>query len=174
MNDDIEITNDDIKTSKKAKIVGDPENILDQLRSVIQQKIEREEIYIPVPERPGVLVRVSPNITQSQLRAWRRNAGEDTKRGMDTVKFSCNLIAATCTGILVNDVVVTNDQGIEVTFASPEVMQMTNTSRPHPDCVLAFFGLEPHIEAAAVAIIEAAGYGEEVEAVDPTKRSSDN
>ncbi len=53
-------------------------------------------------------------------------------------------------------------------------MAMTNTNRPHPDCVLAFFGLEPHIEAAAVAIIEAAGYGDTVDAVDPTKRSSES
>jgi hypothetical protein len=38
---------------------------------------------------------------------------------------------------------------------------------------LAFFGLEPHVEAAAVAIIEAAGYGDNVDAVDPMKRSSE-
>lgn len=149
-------------------------NILNQLKAVIQKKVERDEIFIPVPERPGVMVRVSPNITQNQLRAWRRNAGDDTKKGLDTLKFSCNVIAATCTGIVMNDNVVTNDMGVEVTFASQEIMQMTGTSRPHPDCVQAFFGLEPHIEAAAVAIIEASGYGDAVEAVDPTKRSSEN
>lgn len=149
-------------------------NILNQLKAVIQKKVEREEIYIPVPERPGVMVRISPNVTQHQLRAWRRNAGDDTKKGLDTLRFSCNVIAATCTGILINDTVVTNDLGVEVTFASPEIMQMTSTTRPHPDCVQAFFGLEPHIEAAAVAIIEASGYGDAVEAVDPMKRSSEN
>jgi hypothetical protein len=164
----------EISTDKSRTVIGNPDNILDQLKTVIQRKIERDEIFIPVPERPGVMVRLSPNITQNQLRAWRKNAGEDSKRGMDTVKFACNLVAATTTGILMHDEVVTNDQGIELTFASPEIMAMTNTSRPHPDCVLAFFGLEPHIEAAAVAIIEAAGYGESVEAVDPTKRSSEN
>ncbi len=149
-------------------------NVLNQLKAVIQKKVERDEIFIPVPERPGVMVRISPNVTQNQLRAWRRNAGDDTKKGLDTLKFSCNVIAATCTGIVMNDEVVTNDMGVEVTFASPEVMQMTGTTRPHPDCVQAFFGLEPHIEAAAVAIIEASGYGDAIEAVDPTKRSSEN
>lgn len=149
-------------------------NVLNQLKSVIQKKVQREEIYISVPERTGVMVRVSPNITQTQLRAWRKNAGDDSKKGLDTLKFSCNVIAATCTGLVMNDVVVTNDMGIELTFASPEIMQMTNTTRPHPDCVQAFFGLEPHIEAAAVAIIEASGYGDSVDAVDPTKRSSEN
>ena len=51
---------------------------------------------------------------------------------------------------------------------------MTGTNRPYPDCVKAFFGIEPHIEAAAVAIMEAAGYGDTVDAVDPTMKSSTN
>lgn len=172
MSEDFEFTTD--KKTKSEKIVGNPDNILDQLKTVIQRKIERDEVFIPVPERPGVMVRISPNITQNQLRAWRKNAGEDSKRGMDTLKFACHVVAATCTGILMNDEIVTNDQGIELTFASPEIMAMTSTNRPHPDCVQAFFGLEPHIESAAVAIIEAAGYGDSVETVDPMKRSSDN
>ena len=169
MSNDFTFSTDDSNDS-----VVDNTNVLNQLKAAIQKKVEREEIYIPVPERPGVMVRISPNIQQAQIRSWRRNAGEETKKGIDTIKFSCNVIAATCTGILINDTVVTNDMGVEVTFASPEVMQMTNTSRPHPDCVLAFFGLEPHVEAAAVAIIEAAGYGESIETVDPTKRSSES
>lgn len=161
-------------TDSSAEAVSEDTNVLNQLKAAIQKKVQREEIYIPVPERPGVMVRISPNIQQAQIRSWRRNAGEETKKGIDTVKFSCNVVAATCTGILMNDQVVTNDMGVELTFASPEIMQMTNTSRPHPDCVLSFFGLEPHVEAAAVAIIEAAGYGETVDAVDPTKRSSES
>jgi len=152
----------------------EPDNVLDSLKKVIQDKVRRGDVYIPIPERPGVMIRVSPNITQQQLKTWRRNAGEERKGGMDTLRFSTNLIAATTTGILLNDVIATDENGTEVTFASPEIMQMTNTTRPHPDCVLAFFGLEPHVEAAAVAIIEAAGYGDAVDALDPTKRSSGN
>lgn len=152
----------------------DENNILSQLKKVVQEKVQREEIYIAVPERNGVVIRISPNISQQQLRSWRRNAGEETKKGIDTLKFSCNVIAATCTGILLNDEVVRDGNGVELTFASPQIMEMTGTSRPHPDCVLAMFGLEPHVESAAVAIIEAAGYGDSVEAVDPTKRSSEN
>lgn len=149
-------------------------NILSQLKAVVSASVKRPEIFIDVPERPGVLIRISPNITQGQLRAWRKNAGEDTKRGIDTIKFSAQIIASTTTGILLNDEIVRNEAGVELTFASPEIMQMTNTARPHPDCVVAFFGLEPHIESAAVAIIEASGYGDSVEAVDPTKPSSES
>ena len=164
----ISFTSDDAENQQE-------DNVLGQLRKVISKKIEREEIFINVPERPGVLVRISPNITQGQMRAWRKNAGEDTKKGLDTLKFSAQLIAATCTGILINDQFVEDSRGTKLTFASPEIMEMTGTSRPHPDCVQAFFGVEPHVEAAAVAIIEASGYGENIEAsLDPTKTRSSN
>lgn len=149
-------------------------NVLSALKAVISKSVKRPDVFIEVPERPGVTIRVSPNITQHQLRSWRKNAGEDTKAGMDTVKFACAVVGHTTTGITMNGEVVTDDRGVELTFASPEILAMTNTQRPLPDCVKAFFGIEPHIEAAAVAIMEAAGYGDTVDTADPTKTSSTN
>ena len=149
-------------------------NVLSALKAVISKSVKRPDVFIEVPERPGVAIRVSPNITQHQLRSWRKNAGEDTKAGMDTVKFACAVVGHTTTGIAMNQEIVTDDRGTELTFASPEILAMTNTQRPLPDCVKAFFGIEPHIEAAAVAIMEAAGYGDTVDTADPTKTSSTN
>lgn len=149
-------------------------NVLNKLKSAIQKKIERPVVEINIPERPGVSIQVSPNINQNQLRAWRKNAGEDTKNGMDTLKFACAVIAHTTVSIVINGETAVNESGFEMNFASPEIMEMTGTSRPYPDCVKAFFGIEPHIEAAAVAIMEAAGYGDTVDAVDPTMKSSTN
>ncbi len=152
----------------------DSENVLGKLKTAIQKKIERPMVEINIPERPGVSLRISPNITQNQIRAWRKNSGEDTKNGMDTVKFACAVVAHTTVAILIEGEVAQNDSGYDLTFASPEILKMTNTTRPYPDCVKAFFGIEPHIEAAAVAIMEAAGYGDTVDAVDPTMKSSTN
>ena len=67
-----------------------------------------------------------------------------------------------------------DDNGNEITFASPLMMEMTETSRPLPDCVRAFFGVDPHVEAAALAILDAAGFSDTVDAVDPTRGSSTN
>lgn len=154
--------------------ISDDGTILAQLRKAVEQKIKREDIFINVPERDNVLIRISPNINQKALAAWRKNAGMDTKKGMSTVNFSANVIAATCTGISFNGEIVRDDAGNDVTFASQEVMEMTGTTKPHPDCVLALYGLEPHVEAAAVAIIEASGWGDAVDTVDPLKPSSTN
>jgi hypothetical protein len=145
--------------------------VLGQLRSVISKKVERQPIFIEVPERPGVTVKVRPQITQHQLKAWRKNSGEDTKAGIDSVKFACSVIGHTTLGIYINDEQAVNANGVALTFASPEILEMTGTTRPLPDCVQAFFGLDPHLEAAALAIMEHAGYGDTVDTVDPTKTS---
>lgn len=166
-----ELKDDETPAPKAAKISTKEPSVLDQLKATISKKVERPHIYIEVPEREGVTIKVSPNINQNQLRAWRKNAGEDSKTGLDPTKFACQVVGHTTEAICINGVEVTNEDGIMLTFASPEIMQMTNTTRPLPDCVREFFGIDPHVEAAALAIMEHAGYSDTVEAVDPTKQS---
>jgi hypothetical protein len=165
-----------VKTDKTAPILDEPEtydggSVLDRLRTELSRKVERPTMQLEVPERPGVTVQISPNITQHQLRAWRKNSGENTKPGFDPTKFACYVIGHTTTGIFMDGQEVLSEAGNSLSFASPEILEMTDTTRPLPDCILAFFGLDPHVEAAALAIMEAAGYGDEVETVDPTTGS---
>jgi hypothetical protein len=158
-------------TKKPAIKESKAPTVLDQLKEALSKKVEREPVFIEVPERPGVTIQVSPNITQHQLRSWRKNAGEDTKNGLDATKFACAVIGHTCIGIFINGEQVVNDDGIGLTFASDAILDMTGTTRPIPDCVRAFFGIDPHVESAALAVLEAAGYSDTVETVDPTKNS---
>jgi hypothetical protein len=139
------------------------ETVLDQLKSVIAKKVTRSDIFIKVPERPGVQLLVSPNISQNQLRAWQKNCGSESKTGLDAVKFACTVIGHTTKGIYLNGEEV-YENGHPLGFASPSVLEMTGTTRAIPECVQNFFGLDPHLESAALAIIDAAGYGDTIEA----------
>lgn len=175
MSDTYDFTNTS-KTDKGLPVLDEPQNldtvsVLDRLRTELSKKVERPTIQLEVPERPGVTVEISPNITQHQLRTWRKNSGENTKPGFDPTKFACYVIGHTTTGIFMDGQEVLSDAGNSLSFASPEILEMTDTTRPLPDCILAFFGIDPHVEAAALAIMEAAGYGDEVETVDPTTGS---
>jgi hypothetical protein len=147
------------------------ENILGQLKNVIAKKVKRKPIFINVPERPGVQILISPNITQNQIKAWQKNCGSESKNGIDATKFACTVIGHTTSGIFFNGEEVYED-GKSLGFASPSVLEMTGTKRAIPDAVQAFFGLDPHVEAAALAIIDAAGYGDSVESTEnPTIQS---
>ena len=157
------------KTEKRAELT-----LLDQLSAAIKRKVERPVVYLNVPERPHVKLIISPNITQHQIRSWRKAAGEETKAGMDALRFACLVVGSTTRGIMFNDEEVRDADGNELTFASDLILQMTETTRPQPDCVRAFFGVDPHVESAAVAILEAAGYSDTVDTEDPMKESSTN
>jgi hypothetical protein len=168
---------DDTPSAPKAgKSLSKPKNEtnLGRLKEVIATKVERPAVLLEVPSRPGVKLRISPNINQNQIRAWRRNSGEDTKAGMDSTKFACYVIGHSTVGILMDDEEVLDDDGNRLNFASDIIMATTETSKPVPDAVRAFFGVDPHLESAALAILDAAGYSDTVETEDPTKGSSTN
>lgn len=148
------------------------ETQLNKLRNLVQRKVERNPVLIEVPERPGVGIKVSPNITQTQMKNWRKQCGEDTRNGLDATKFACMVIGHTTIGIYVDDEEVFDEMGNILNFAHPFILEMTETTRPIPDAVRALFGVDPHIESAALAILDAAGYSDTVSASDPTKESS--
>ena len=156
----------DPSTSTAAPIIDEDANVLDQLKALVSKKVQRPEIFLTVPERPGVQLLISPNITQQQIKAWQKNSGLDSKNG-----FACQVIGHTTRGVYLNGEEVL-EEGKSLGFASPAVLKMTGATRALPDAVVAFFGLDPHVEAAALAIIDAAGYGDTVEQQEnPTKPS---
>lgn len=149
---------------------GETPRVLDQLRSELKKKVRRPDVFLEVPERPNMAIRFSPNISQHQIRAWRRNSGEETKAGLDSVKFACFVLANTCTGILLNNETVVDEEGRELVFGDEAIVAMVDATSVS-ECIKAIFVVEPHIEAAALAVMEAAGYNDSVEQVDPTKAS---
>lgn len=171
---------DDAKGPKKASqrdgltSPAREETQLDKLRNVVKKKVERPVVHIQVPERPGVSIIISPNITQNQMKNWRKNAGEDSRNGLDPTKFACLVIGHTTVGICMDDEEIFDENGNNLNFAHPSILEMTETTRPVPDAVRALFGVDPHVESAALAILDAAGYSDTVAAVDPTKESSTN
>lgn len=166
---------DDSRPSLDAGTSGDEsDNVLEQLTAVISKKVSRPDVFITVPERPGVTLLISPNITQNQVKAWQKNAGSDSKTGLDATRFACQVIGHTTRGIYFNGEEVL-ENGKSLGFASPAVLKMTGATRALPDAVQKFFGLDPHVEAAALTIIDAAGFGDTVEQTEnPTNPSSTN
>ena len=176
-----EQTPEKTKLTKENKTLPDSTNgeiqetLLQKLTQTIGARVSRKDVFINVPERPRVTLRISPNVTQGQVRKWRKEAGEETKNGMDATKFASFVVGHTCTGVIFGDEEVRDDDGFPITFGHDQMLAMTKTVRPVPDAVRAFFGLDPHVEAAALAILDAAGFGDTIEPnEDPTMRSSTN
>jgi len=143
-----------------------PSKILNELRRVIEKEVRRPNIEIDVPDREGVSVVFSPNITEPELRKWRKDAGEGRKSGMDFMKFATIIVGQTCQYILFNGEEVTDEDENPLTFASREILDMVNEEIPIPNGIRRFWGSDPHLQASALKIIDEAGWGEEAEAVE--------
>lgn len=147
---------------------GKGPSILDQLRQVIEAEVKRPSIEIAIPDRQGVSVVLSPNITQDELTSWRRKAGERSKDGMNFLKFSAEVIAQTTEAIKFNNEEVTDEDGYPLTFASQAILDMVDEERPGMQALKRFWGSDAHLQASALKVIEEAGWGDEAEVANPT------
>lgn len=146
--------------------------LLDQLKAVIAKKVERPNVFIEVPERPGVKLLVSPNLTQAQIRGWQKQCGSETQRGLDSTRFACTVVGHATKGVYLQGDEVLQDGQWSVNFASKPILEMTHCDKAIPDAVQKFFGIDAHVEAAALAIIDACGFGDTIQAEateNPTK-----
>ena len=154
-----------------SKAIEEEPTLLERLKETISAEVDRPVVLLEVPERKGVFIRISPNISQSKMRHWRKQAGEETKNGLDPTKFACFVVGHTTTGFEMDGEEVLDEDGLPMNFASSTILKMTSAARPVPDAVRNFFGTDPHVEAAALAVLEAAGFSDTVDTVDPTNES---
>lgn len=144
------------------------ETVLNRLRTIVEKEVRRPDIQIDIPDREGVAVVFSPNVEQEDLVKWRKQAGEGTKAGINFLKFAANVVGATTVQILVDGDPVQDDVGNDLTFGNSEILDMVDEDRPWPG-IKRFWGNDAHLQATALKILDEAGWGDEAEAVNPTK-----
>lgn len=143
---------------------------LDDLRAELNADVA-PTTTIPVTGRPGYAVRFRTDFTGKELDKLRKLAKD--KRmvdGIDGVRFASLLLAATCQGITRNGRELAEDLELAkpVTFTSPELRELLGTVNAD-ETVRKLYGLEGHVDAAARRLMVEAGWGDEVDALDPTE-----
>lgn len=145
--------------------------ILEALTAELQRDVIRPDITLLVPTREKISVRFSPNITHDQLSKWQKQAGGNSRKGVDTNKFGRLLLAHTNSGLIFDGVLVTDD-GDPMTFRTERFVTM-NGGGQVIEAISKFYSSDAAIDSAAAAVLEAAGYQDEAEESDdfPTNRS---
>lgn len=152
----------------------DSKNVLSQLRAIVAEEVNLPHVEIEVKQRPGVSIIYSPNISNAQLKSWRRKSTNRKSGELDNIKFACLVVGDTAQEIHLNGELATLDDGSPLVFNSQEFADMMDVDMfqivPHGIC--AFFGVDAHLESTAMAILDHSGYGDDVEtAEDPTSGS---
>lgn len=141
---------------------------LDQLRRELNADVA-DTVTLDVPGRAGWQASYTTAITGEQLDTWRKRS-RDRKRGdgLDGVKFAALLLAHTNAGITRKGKPVELD-GEPATVRHPEFLELLGAGGA-VDGVRRLYGLDGHVDAAARAVMQAAGWGDELSAssADPT------
>lgn len=149
---------------------------LDQLRSELAAQVVADEITFAAPTRPGYSVRYRTDITDDDMKRFRRKARLKTRNPLtgeadiDELKVSKLLLGVYCTALLRDGVVVVDNVGDPMTFRSPELHSILGVSGV-VDAVGKFYGTDGAVVSVGRALITAAGWVDDPEAVDagPTR-----
>lgn len=143
---------------------------LDDLRAELLADVAPTTL-IPVTGRAGYAVRFRTDFTGQDLDSLRKRAkNKRMSDGIDGIKFAALLLAFTCQGITRNGRELSEDLDLDrpVTFTSREFQELIGTSSAD-ESVRKFYGLEGHVDASARRLMAEAGWGDEVDALDPTE-----
>lgn len=169
------MTEYDLSDDKTAPAKRPAKNsLLATLQEKLEKDVSRPFVEIEIPSRPGVKLIIDPNIdAKHELAAWRKKAGEGTKgKPFDGEYYASIIVASKTVGIMVDDEEVTSESGAPLTFASPEIKEfLGGIVDPVREGPKKLFGVDPHVESAALAILEQAGFGDEITVSNPTKTS---
>lgn len=164
-------------TATAPRLTGDPD--LDDLALGVEasdyDEVDAElatiadlTTLIEVPKRPGYALRCRTDFTGLDIDLIRKKC-RDKKftDGIDGVKFASLLLASFTTAILRQGDDLELDGTSPVTFTAKPLQERMGTTTADAT-VRAFYGLEGHVDAAGRRLMNEAGYGDEVYAVDPT------
>jgi hypothetical protein len=143
----------------------DPEaSDLDQLRKDLAAALV-EEIVLPVPALANLgyeTVHIA-DIDGRTIENIRKRC--KTKTGVDGVKLVALLLATTNTAIRKGGKRILDTDGEPLTFKSPAMLEMQGATTA-AEAVRRFYRKDGDMEAASRALLKAAGWGQDVEAID--------
>lgn len=142
-------------------------NPLADLKAALSKPLADQTIVLPVPLRDGWAIRYSTAIPAETMQAWIKKATVKKDADLDMFRFACLCLAAKCTEIIQDGTVWRDGAGEALTFQSRELGEALGVETD-VEAVRAVYGSDGHVSAAADKVTRAAGYGDELEPVDPT------
>jgi hypothetical protein len=154
----------DVPATKTTKLP----TVLEQLRSELGKPSNAvKEVTLKVPSRDNLSVRFNTDLSLEQLDKWRIAARKNPKRDeIDILQFNLIVIVSQAKAIIFNGEVARDEDEKELNFRSQELIEMLG-ALDAKGAVKVLYDRDADILKIGNEILEAAGYGEEVDDTDP-------
>lgn len=150
---------------------------LDVLKAAAKEEVENPDLIIRIPSRPKLRGIFDTYIDGEKFQLWQRRCTNKKLDTLDVLKFSAIILANQLKGVEVEFkgkyVEARSDDGDAMSFQNAEFREMFAGGAPARETTLLvrkFMGNDGAVISAAREVIEAAGYGDELNdfEVDPT------
>ena len=154
----------DVAAAEAAMGDGSP---LDALVAELTAEVEDavEPTRLDVPGRDGIVMLYRKNITGPELERWRKQA--KSGKGVDAVRLSALALVHASIGMVRRGEEMFDDAGDPITFRSRFLIDLY-AAPSAVETVRKLYVLDGRLMAAANAVLEAAGFGDEAVESDPT------
>lgn len=156
-----------------APSLGGGSDALAALREDVQARkaeIEPTKVF-PVPGRERWAVRYATGFPHEELQAWKRAAiDKSASHGYDEFRLALAILGNTARAVLFDGEVARDADGAPLTLSSRALWADVLEAPTPSEGIRKLYGSDAAVLATSEAITEAAGYGQQVTAVDPTRR----
>ena len=171
-NYDTQFSNDD--TFSKPAIDGQVTegSLLDSVKEALAANVENEDLHLRVPARPILRVIYSTFIDGDLFQMWQRKCQIKGTQQMDMIRFTSTVIANQMKGLEVWDAKnktwreARTPDGEALTFQTADfkglVLGSKDAYSSAAQMARKLYGIDGHLIKAATEIVEAAGYGDEM------------
>lgn len=176
--DDEDVLDAPVHTEGQTKITASAvtKDLFGELVAEFKKDANLPSIFVPVPLRKGWVIELSPNISNAEFQRYQRAAQGKKKVGQGQVQ-NLNFLLLNALAIVEHTVAlhketpagraaVLDEDGDPVTFTHPDLMAQVGATTA-VDAAKAFIG-DAHIVSIGNTLIDRAGWGDEVQAEDPT------
>ena len=140
-----------------------PDSFLKGLREELQKDARIKNVTYDVNTRSKVSVEYDPNLEARTLDLWRKKATKhagSAREDFDFLRFSEQVLIATCVAIKYSGQTVLGDNGDPLDFRGDAIREYTGALDQYT-AVQMFFGVDSHMIGHATRVLEEAGYGPE-------------
>lgn len=144
-----------------------PATALDELRAELASEVATPPLVLVVPGRPDYSVRYSTELAHEQLTAWRKTARDKSSPdGIDELRWAAIVLANLAEVVIRKGVEVELD-GRPANFQHEGFRAILGADLRATAAVRSFYGRDADVISHALAVIRAAGYGDDADA-DPS------
>lgn len=158
------------------EVPADKTTVLDSLREALKDKLTLDPIEVTVPLRPSIKLIFDVNLDTDQMSHWRKRATDKALKEVSSIRMAATTIVNQCRGVKLDGVLVTDKDGVALTFRDKQFLDMLGGSLGGSlGAVRWLFGADADILDTLFKIVDAAGFGEDGteddDAEDPTQSS---